>query len=53
MFPLQRDDVLKNVASLSGGEKSRLALAKIILNVQHYWLWMKPTNHLILPRGSS
>lgn len=45
-FLFSGDDVQKRISDLSGGERARVSLAKLMLKQANYLIFDEPTNHL-------
>lgn len=48
-FLFTGDDVYKTIGSLSGGERARIALLKLLLSGSNFLILDEPTNHLDIP----
>ena len=48
-FLIKGDDVFKPITALSGGERARISLLKLVLSGANFFLLDEPTNHLDAP----
>ncbi len=48
-FLFNGDEVFKTISSLSGGEKTRLSLLKLMMSQANFLIMDEPTNHLDMP----
>jgi len=48
-FLIRGDDVFKPISALSGGERARISLLKLVLSGANFFLLDEPTNHLDAP----
>lgn len=48
-FLFRGDDVFKQISVLSGGERARVALTKLMLSGSNFLILDEPTNHLDIP----
>lgn len=48
-FLIRGDDVNKKISALSGGERARVALARLMLSRCNFLIMDEPTNHLDIP----
>ena len=46
MFNFRGDDVFKDIAMLSGGERGRVVLTEVLLKQANFLILDEPTNHL-------
>ncbi|MFQ7076073.1 MAG: ATP-binding cassette domain-containing protein [Clostridia bacterium] len=46
MYAFSGDDINKKISMLSGGEKSRVAIAKLMMKESNVLILDEPTNHL-------
>ncbi len=46
LFGFSGDDIRKRIGILSGGEKSRVSLSRILMTPQNFLIMDEPTNHL-------